>query len=127
MTALEPAAHSAPEPIVDTLRAELEAAAREAAVTAPAGERPFAHIPGAGWAACARVLAAEPRWDAFAVVPDPAGWRVVAGTPGASVEWNERTVGAAAHAGHMVAAAGGSVAAAADGVTLVLPAAPPSG
>jgi len=127
MTVLDPAARSAPEPVVKTLRAELEAAGRDATVTGPAGEQPLALIPGAGWATCARLLASDARRAAFAVEPDPAGWRVVAGDPRTPVEWTERSVGAAAHAGHIVAAAGGSAAAAAEGMTLVLPAAPPSG
>jgi hypothetical protein len=119
--------------VVETLRAELEAAGREGVVVAaPAGERPLAFVPGAGWAACARLLAGEERLGAFTVEPDPRGWRVAAGPGGAPVGWTERTVGGLVHAGHIVAAAGGSAAAEHDSegrvrVVLVLPAAPPSG
>jgi hypothetical protein len=133
MTALEPAARRAPEPVLETLRAELEAAGRESVVVAgPAGERPLAAVPGAGWAACARLLAGDERLPAFAVEPDAGGWRVEAGPSGAPVEWTEPTVGGLVHAGHIVAAAGGSAAAERDAegrlrVVLVLPAAPPSG
>jgi hypothetical protein len=128
MTVLAPAARSAPEPIVDTLRAELDAAGRAATVTGPADERPLTLIPGAGWAACARLLAGDARLERFAVGPDPAGWRVEAGTLGAPVAWTERTVGELVCAGQIVAAGGGkAVAHDGPGVTLVLPAAPPSG
>jgi hypothetical protein len=133
MTALEPAARLGPEPVVETLRTELEAAGREeVVVSGPAGERPLAFVPGAGWAACARLLAGDSRLPAFAVEPDPGGWRVAAGPSGIPVEWTERTAGGLVHAGHIVAAAGGSAAAEHDSegrlrVVLVLPAAPPSG
>jgi signal transduction histidine kinase len=133
MTALEPAARRAPEPVVETLRRELEAAGREEVVVAgPAAEQPLGLVPGAGWAACARLLAGDDRLWAFAVEPDPGGWRVAAGPRGTPVEWTERTVGGLVHAGHIVAAAGGSAAAEHDAegrlrVVLTLPAAPPSG
>jgi hypothetical protein len=64
----------------------------------------------------------------FAIGPDPAGWRVTAEASGQPVEWREQVVGELVHAGHIVAAAGGSaVASDPFGVTLTLPAAPPSG
>jgi signal transduction histidine kinase len=128
MRALEPAARRDPEPIVGTLRAELEAAGREATVRAPSGELALALVPGPGWAACARALAGEPRLEMFDVGPDPAGWCVTAGAAGEPVEWTERTVGGLVNVGHLLAVAGGSaVAMHPFGVKLVLPAAPPSG
>jgi hypothetical protein len=130
MSALDPGSRRAPEAILDTLRVELEAAGREDAVTVtgPSGETPLTLIPGAGWAACARRLAADERLGVFAVGPDPAGWRVTAAASGRPVEWREQVVGELAHVGHIVAAAGGSaVATDPFGVALTVPAAPPSG
>lgn len=128
MTVLEPVTAPVPEAIVETLRAELESAGREASVSGPTGEVPFAIVPGAGWSACARMLADDTRLTTFAVEPDPAGWRVRGGGAGEPVEWTERSVGALVHAGHLALAAGGTAAATTDpfGITLVLPAAPPS-
>jgi signal transduction histidine kinase len=128
MRACEPAARLEPEPVVETLRAELEAAGREATIHAPSDEQPLALVPGPGWAACARALAGEERLEMFDVGPDPAGWCVTAGAGGAPVAWTERTVGALVNVGHLLAVAGGSaVAMHPFGVKLVLPAAPPSG
>jgi hypothetical protein len=129
MTVLDPGSRRAPEAILDTLCAELEAAGREAVVivTGPEGETPSTLVPGAGWAACARRLATDERLRMFAVGPDPAGWRVTAGGSGETVGWREQVVGELVHAGHIVAAAGGSaVATEPFGVALTLPAAPPS-
>ncbi len=109
MTVLDPESRRTPEKIVKTLLAELEGAGREVTVTVEADEEPWTLIPGAGWAACARRLAAEDGLGAFTVSPDPGGWRVTA-------------TGDLSAAAHLVVAAGGS----ADG-TLVLPAAPASG
>jgi hypothetical protein len=131
MSALDPEARRAPEAIVATLRAELEAAGRDAIVTVTGpddDETPFTLIPGAGWGACARRLAADARLGRFAVLPDPAGWRITSGLPGTAVNWTERSAGDVVQAGHIVAAAGGSaVVTDPFGVTLTLPAAPPSG
>jgi hypothetical protein len=132
MTVLEPAARCVPEPIVETLRAELEATGRDVPVAAPAGEQPLALIPGAGWAACARLLASDGRLGAFTVAPDPGGWRIAAGPRGAAVEWSERELGELVRAGRIAAAARGAAAAerADDGalrVVLTVPAAPGSG
>ena len=128
MRANDPAARREPEPIVETLRAELEAAGSEATVTGPLDERALALVPGPGWAACARLLAGDARLKMFAVGPDPAGWSVTAGAAGEPVEWTERTVGELVYVGHILAAAGGSaVVMHPFGVKLTLPAAPPSG
>jgi hypothetical protein len=132
MTVLEPGARCAPEPIAETLRDELEAAGRDVAVTAPVHEQPLALVPGAGWAACARLLAADTRLVAFTVTPDPGGWCIAAGPRGAAVNWSERELGELAYAGDIAAAAGGAAAAerAEDGalrVALTVPAAPGTG
>ena len=131
MTALDPESRRAPEPIVATLLAELEGAGRDATVTVTGpdgGETPLTLIPGAGWSACARRLAADERFDMFAVGPDSGGWNVTTKTSGIPVNWTERSVGDLVHAGHIVAAAGGSaVVTDPFGVHFVLPAAPPSG
>ena len=46
------------------------------------GETPLTLIPGAGWGACARRLAADERFDMFAVGPDSGGWNVTTRTFG---------------------------------------------
>ena len=134
MGVLEPQAAALAEPVVDTLRAELEAAGRACAVQAPADETALALLPGPGWAACARVLAGDPRLTEFAVEPDPSGWRIIAGPggpAGAALPVTEDGLGALVLAGRLVAAAGGTASARAGGVaptlTLTLPAAPPPG
>jgi hypothetical protein len=130
MSVLDRGSARAPEPIIETLRDELEAASREVTVTGPDGERPLTLIPGAGWAACAQRLGSDERLGAFTVEPDPAGWRVSTNSSGEPVAWNETELGALALAGQLVAAAGGTAGATRDadgalGITLVLPAAPP--
>ena len=92
-------------------------------------------MPGAGWSACARLLAAalasDPRLAGaeVAVRPHPVGWSVVAGREaGEPVSWTERALGDLSHAGAIAVAAGGS-AAAWEGqgrlcVQLTVPAAP---
>jgi hypothetical protein len=140
MTVLEPGSRCHPEPIADVLRAELEAVGVAVPVVAVEGERAMALVPGAGWAACARLLAAAVAHDerfgeaeaALAVRPDPGGWTVSAGAgePGAhAVAWTERAVGALVHAGEMAVIAGGAATAARDGagrvrVAITVPAAP---
>lgn len=123
---------AAPEPIAATLRAELEGAGRDAVVVA-GDEEAWTLIPGAGWAACARLLAADARFAAFEVAPDEWGWRVTARAGGDAAHdgasaadepsspagaWSRTDAAAAAH---MVVAAGGHVA----GSALILPAAVP--
>jgi hypothetical protein len=128
MGVLVPGARLAPEPVLATLRAELEGAGRDADVAGPPGETPLTLIPGPGWAACARMLAADRRLGMFVLGPDPSGWSVESGADGIPVEWTERTLGELAHVGHIVAAAGGSaVVTDPFGVHLTLPAAPPFG
>ena len=89
MTALAPAAPATPEPLLETLRAELEAAGAEIVVTDVEGELPRVLVPGAGWSACTRLLAeALGSDDRFAgaaidVAPHPDGWSVCAGRAGA--------------------------------------------
>jgi hypothetical protein len=117
-----------PEPVDVALRTELLGAGRDVEVSAPGGESPRTLIPGPGWAACARMLARDPRLEMFAVRPHPDGWLVTSGGPGAPAQWTERTVGELVHAGHIVAAAGGSARVTEPfGLELVVPAAPPSG
>jgi signal transduction histidine kinase len=138
MTVLQPDAPRRPEPIVEVLRAELDAAGLETRVDGVPGERAMALVPGAGWAACARLLARAIAGDArlagasVTVRPDPAGWTVATAPPGVDAEplpWTERAVGELVHAGEMAAAAGGAALAARLGddrlrVELTLPAAP---
>ncbi len=136
MTALAAEARTAPEPLLETLRDELEAAGATNAVTDVEGESPRVLVPGAGWSACARLLAEALRSDdrfagaAVVVAPDPDGWRVCAGRAGAGLSqlWTERAIGELAGAGHIAAAGGGSAHAEglADGglrVSLTMPAA----
>jgi hypothetical protein len=128
MTALDPESRRDSQPIVATLRAELEAAGRAAQVNGHTDETPLTLIPGAGWGACARRLAADERFGMFAVRPDPAGWSITAGAAGTPVNWTERSVGELVHVGHIVAAAGGSaIVTDPFGITLTVPAAPPFG
>jgi hypothetical protein len=92
-------------------------------------------VPGAGWSACARLLAEALASDdrlagaAVAVSPDPDGWSVVVGPEqGEPVPWTERALGELAHAGAIAVAAGGSASARERegrlGVQLTVPAAP---
>ena len=107
MGVLVPAVDQAPEPIAATLRAELEGAGREATVTVLGEEEPFTLVPGPGWAACARHLAADERLTAFTIGPDEHGWRVHAD-------------GSLTQVAHLVVAAGGF----ADTALVLPPAAP---
>jgi hypothetical protein len=128
MGVLAPGARLAPEPVEATLRAELEGAGRDADIATPAGETPLTFIPGPGWAACARVLAGDPRLGMFELGPARSGWSLNSGAGGTPVEWTGRTLGELAHVGHIVAAAGGSaVVTDPFGIHLTLPAAPPIG
>jgi signal transduction histidine kinase len=137
MRSLHPGAARSAEPLVDTLARELEGAGVEieTGVAAAAGEQPMALVPGAGWSACARLLAGALASDerlagaAVVVSPDPDGWSVVAGMQaGEPVPWTERALGELAHAGAIAVAAGGSASAWASegrlGVRLTVPAAP---
>jgi signal transduction histidine kinase len=140
MTVLDPESRCSPEPIVEVLRAELDAVGVAVPLAGVEGERPMALVPGAGWAACARLLAAAVAYDerfggaqaALAVRPDPGGWTVAAGgdDPTAdAVAWTERSVGALVHAGEMAVIAGGDATAARDAggrvrVAITVPAAP---
>jgi hypothetical protein len=139
MTALAPEAPAQAEPLLETLRAELEAAGAAATIAGVAGERPHALVPGAGWSACARLLAEALAGDErlagaqLQVAADADGWRVSAGHGcGAPQPWTGRALGALAAAGHLAAAAGGAACAQLlpDGrlsVTLTVPAAPSPG
>jgi signal transduction histidine kinase len=138
MRSLHPGAARSAEPLVDTLARELEGAGVEieTGVAAAAGEQPMALVPGAGWSACARLLAAALASDAqlagagVVVAPHPDGWSVTAGgeAGGEPVAWTERALGELAHAGMIAVAAGGSAGAAErDGrlrIELTVPAAP---
>jgi hypothetical protein len=128
------------EPVVDPLRAELDGAGLAVGVDVASAEQAMTVGAGGGWAVGARLLAASLAGDArfgglaasVAVRPHPDGWEVIAGAPGATgepVPWTRRSVGDLAHAGHLVAAAGGEASAmqvSGDGlrVRLALPAAP---
>jgi hypothetical protein len=128
MGVLVPGARLEAEPVLATLEAELEAAGRAVTVSCRTTETPRTLIPGPGWAACARMLAGDPRLGMFEVGPDPCGWGVRSGTDGTPVEWTERTAGDLAPVGLIVAAAGGSALVTDPfGLRLTLPAAPPSG
>jgi signal transduction histidine kinase len=135
MASLDPAAELVPEPLLAVLEAELDGAGVAIAVDGPAGERPAALVPGAGWSACARLLAAALASDgrlagaALTVRPHPDGWSVAAGAgDGPPVAWTERALGELAHAGMIAVAAGGSAAASESEarlrVELTVPAAP---
>jgi signal transduction histidine kinase len=133
MTSLQPGAAREPEDLVGTLEREFEGAGVEVGIESVAGgERPVVLVPGAGWAACARLLAADRRLAGpIAVRAHPDGWRVSAGGEGAAgspVEWTERTLGELAHAGAIAVSAGGSASAREHegrlAVELTLPAAP---
>lgn len=123
-----------PESVVTTLRAELEGAGRASAVTCALDEEPWTLIGGAGWAACARILAADDRLGDFTIAPDDGGWRVTAAPHDAArlaeetsssvaTPWSDRALGDLVGAAHLVIAAGGSAEARGGGVELVLPAA----
>jgi hypothetical protein len=116
MTALAPTAPAAPEPLLETLRGELEASGAAVEVAHSGDERPRVLVPGAGWSACARLLAAALASDErlagalVEVAAHPDGWRVRAGRagPGEARPWTGRALGELAAAGHIAAAAGGS-------------------
>jgi hypothetical protein len=135
MASLQPAAQRTPEPLIDVLARELEGMGVATPVAAVDGEVPVALVPGSGWSACARLLAAALASDerlagaAIAVRAHPDGWSVVAGDEaGELVPWTERKLGELAHAGAIAVAAGGSASASAAGgrlsVRLTVPAAP---
>jgi signal transduction histidine kinase len=141
MRSLHPGAARSAEPLVDTLARELEGAGVDTVAeietgVAAADEQPMALVPGAGWSACARLLAAALGSDArlagagLVVRPHPDGWSVSAGgeAGGDPVAWTERALGELAHAGMIAVAAGGSAGAAErDGrlrIELTVPAAP---
>jgi hypothetical protein len=118
MLALNPEAERRPEPVAEVLRAELDASGSSLAVPDVDGERPMALVPGPGWAACARLLAAALTRDerlggaaaAISVRPDPDGWTVEAGgggTPAEPLPWTQRSVGDLVHAGEIAVVAGG--------------------
>ena len=122
MTVLAAGPDAEPERVAATLRAELEGAGRDPdAVSGADGEEAWTRIGGAGWAACARALAADERWSAFAVAPDPEGWRVTAEAAGRPAVPCREPVA------HIVVAAGGRAETENGRITLVLPAAPGSG
>lgn len=133
MSVLAPDSRREPEPIAETLRAELEGAGREdVTVSAPTGEHPLTIVPGAGWSACARLLAADPQLTAFTVEPDPLGWRVSSGPQGAPIPFTRDALGDLVLVGAIAIAAGGRAHAERDDlgtlrVGVSLPAAPPSG
>jgi signal transduction histidine kinase len=127
MRALAPFAPPEPEPLLEVLARELEAAGTPARIPEVAGERPMALVPGPGWAACARLLAG----GELAVAAHPDGWAVSAGPlgDGEPVAWTEQRLGERFYAGLFVVAGGGSAGAVAPAggglrVNLVLPAAP---
>jgi hypothetical protein len=134
MTTLAAHGQDRQEPLVDVLCAELEGAGVSAPVSSVDGEHPVALVPGAGWEAIARRIAAglaeDPRLrrdvTTVAVVPDPEGWRVTAGGAAPVVRaaaWSRHALGSLAHAGELAVAAGGSAYAAhleGDGLRLEL-------
>jgi hypothetical protein len=117
MTALDPATPRSEEPLVTALERELEAAGAAALVRDDGGEGARTWMPGSGWSACARILAAAADGD-IVVAPDPGGWAVTA-----------QTLADVTHAGAIAIAAGGSATAERTGdrrirVRLTIPAAP---
>jgi hypothetical protein len=135
MTVLDPQAPVAPEPLVETLEAELAVAGAEATVADGAAERARTRIPGAGWRACAQRLAEALAGDErlagarLEVTPDAEGWRVgTAARTGEPLPWLGRVPDGLAAAGRLAVAAGGAVRAALDrdnrlSIALTVPAA----
>jgi hypothetical protein len=138
MTVLAPA-DADPEPLLDVLYTEFEGAGVATLPPPVPGERPMALVPGAGWSACARLLAGALAGDerlggpdaVVSVRPVPDGWSVCAGTPADATPaaWTARALGELVHAGHIAVAAGGRAAvlrSEAGGLRVVLtvPAAP---
>jgi hypothetical protein len=120
MSVLEPEAPRRPEPLLEGLRDAFGATG--APIATDDGEHAMALIGGPGWAACARVLAEALRHDprlgggraGVAIAAHRYGWRVIAGAPGddaGPAPWTQQQLGPLAHAGRLVAAAGGTVAA----------------
>ena len=136
MVSLHPGAAREPEPLVTLLEAELEGAGVATAVEVLGDERPATLVPGSGWSACARLLAAAVASDKrlagapIAVRAHPDGWEVEVGADvgGEPLAWTERSLGELAHVGMIAVAAGGSASASErDGrlrVDLTVPAAP---
>ena len=85
MVSLHPGAAREPEPLVTLLEAELEGAGVATAVKVLGDERPATLVPGSGWSACARLLAAAVASDKrlagapIAVRAHPDGWEVEVG------------------------------------------------
>jgi hypothetical protein len=120
MAVLEPEARRCPEPLVQRLRDALGTTGTP--IADPAGEEAHALIPGPGWSAGAAALARALRDDRrlglengqLTISAHPDGWLLIAGAPGTDgdpVPWTYQHLGPLAHGGHLVAAAGGSVAA----------------
>jgi signal transduction histidine kinase len=144
MAAHEPQARRRPEPMVESLQEALGASGGSIALVAGGvdDERAMVLVPGPGWQACTRLLAGALQRDArlggaaaeVAITAHPGGWHIVAGASGAPagpVPWTQQHLGSLVHAGQIVAAAGGSVAAARtddDGLRIAwtVPAAPSS-
>jgi hypothetical protein len=135
MASLNPAADHEPEPLIEVLSSELEGIGVATPVAGVEGEVPTALVRGAGWAACARLLASALAADerlsgtSVAVHAHPEGWSVVtADGVGDPVPWTERALGELVHAGAIAVAAGGSAAATEAGgrlsLRLTVPAAP---
>jgi hypothetical protein len=140
MTVLQRPAPRPAEPLEESLRAELDGAGVRVKIDGVADERAMTVIPGAGWAACARLLAEALAGDerlggdraTVGVRPDPRGWAVTAGRQDAAaqpVAWTEPAVGELVVAGQIAAAAGGWTSAVQGDaghlhVELVVPAAP---
>jgi hypothetical protein len=121
MRVLDPAAPRQPEPLVSVLRQELDGAGVTLPLATVDGEQPIALMPGAGWSACARLLAEAlargaplgGEGVAIAVTAGPAGWVVTVGSegPGEPEAWTEWQVGAVVDAGRIAIAAGGAASA----------------
>jgi signal transduction histidine kinase len=137
LAVLHPDAPKHAEPLVETLRAELEGVGAAVAVEQPLGERPMTSVPGGGWSTCARLLAdalakAEGPAGSVSVRAHPDGWEVTAGrldVAGPPAPWMERTLGELVYAGYIAVVAGGAASAERlpDGalrVRLTVPAAP---
>ncbi len=129
MRVLDPAARSAPEPVAEMPARRARGAPDGPPRSARPRERALTRrgLGGLRAAAGRRRAAGAPSPS----TPDPAGWRVTRRRPradhgGTPVAWTETELGALAHAGHLVAAAGGSAAATRDargtlGIELIAP------
>jgi hypothetical protein len=76
MAALAPHHPAEPEPLLEVLAGELDAAGVDAALPEARGEEAMALVAGPGWGACARLLADACQGPEVSLAPHPDGWAV---------------------------------------------------